>query len=78
MFPKILVIYILHEIVCDKNGNTVIIYLSNPCFLFKRLIMEARRKTKKIQARGIFPGARVIRGVDWHWEAQDGKIFLAL
>ena len=40
--------------------------------------MEARRKTKKIQARGIFPGARVIRGVDWHWEAQDGKIFLAL
>ena len=23
-------------------------------------------------ARGIFPGARVVRGVDWEWEDQDG------
>lgn len=22
--------------------------------------------------RGIFPGARVVRGVDWQWEDQDG------
>ncbi len=34
--------------------------------------MEPRRKSKKIPIRGIFPGARVIRGVDWQWEDQDG------
>jgi len=34
--------------------------------------MESRRKSKKISARGIFPGARVVRGVDWQWEDQDG------
>jgi len=39
----------------------------------ERVILEPRRKSKKITARGIFPGARVIRGVDWHWEAQDGE-----
>ena len=36
-------------------------------------LVEARRKSKKITARGIFPGARVVRGVDWQWEDQDGK-----
>lgn len=34
--------------------------------------MEPRRKSKKITSRGIFPGARVVRGVDWQWEDQDG------
>ncbi|XP_011445686.1 E3 ubiquitin-protein ligase MIB1-like isoform X2 [Crassostrea angulata] len=34
--------------------------------------VEPRRKSKKITARGIFPGARVVRGVDWQWEDQDG------
>ena len=34
--------------------------------------MEPRRKSKKITVRGIFPGARVVRGVDWQWEDQDG------
>ena len=34
--------------------------------------MESRRKSKKIAARGIFPSARVVRGVDWTWEEQDG------
>ncbi|KAB0378869.1 hypothetical protein FD755_010447 [Muntiacus reevesi] len=33
---------------------------------------ESRRKSKKITARGIFAGARVVRGVDWQWEDQDG------
>lgn len=36
--------------------------------------MESRRKSKKISARGIFPGARVVRGVDWQWEDQDGTV----
>ncbi|RWS13087.1 E3 ubiquitin-protein ligase mind-bomb-like protein [Dinothrombium tinctorium] len=38
----------------------------------ERFLMEPRRKSKKIAIRGIFPGARVIRGVDWQWENQDG------
>ena len=35
--------------------------------------MEPRRKTKKLTFKGIFPGSRVVRGVDWQWEDQDGK-----
>eukprot|EP00095_Tigriopus_kingsejongensis_P012561 snap_masked-scaffold257_size234952-processed-gene-0.11 protein:Tk12561 transcript:snap_masked-scaffold257_size234952-processed-gene-0.11-mRNA-1 annotation:"e3 ubiquitin-protein ligase mib1" len=38
----------------------------------ERVLLEPRRKSKKIPIRGIFPGARVIRGVDWQWEDQDG------
>ena len=34
--------------------------------------MDQRRKTKKLQTRGLFPGARVTRGVDWQWDDQDG------
>ncbi|XP_014677222.1 PREDICTED: E3 ubiquitin-protein ligase MIB1-like isoform X2 [Priapulus caudatus] len=37
-----------------------------------RALLEPRRKSKKIAIRGIFPGARVVRGVDWQWEDQDG------
>ncbi|XP_065331956.1 E3 ubiquitin-protein ligase MIB1 [Cloeon dipterum] len=38
----------------------------------ERVLLDARRKSKKIAVRGIFPGARVVRGVDWQWEDQDG------
>lgn len=38
----------------------------------ERTMVEPRRKSKKITVRGIFPGARVVRGVDWQWEDQDG------
>ncbi|GAB1601619.1 E3 ubiquitin-protein ligase MIB1-like isoform X2 [Argonauta hians] len=38
----------------------------------ERVMLEPRRKSKKVTARGIFPGARVMRGVDWQWEDQDG------
>uniref|UniRef100_A0A3P9LX09 RING-type E3 ubiquitin transferase n=1 Tax=Oryzias latipes TaxID=8090 RepID=A0A3P9LX09_ORYLA len=38
----------------------------------ERVLLESRRKSKKITARGIFPGGRVVRGVDWQWEDQDG------
>ncbi|KAF2362492.1 Zinc finger ZZ-type [Trinorchestia longiramus] len=37
-----------------------------------RVLLEPRRKSKKLGIRGIFPGARVVRGVDWQWEDQDG------
>lgn len=38
----------------------------------ERIFLETRRKSKKVAIRGIFPGARVMRGVDWQWEDQDG------
>ncbi|GFW99754.1 e3 ubiquitin-protein ligase MIB1 [Trichonephila clavipes] len=38
----------------------------------ERGLVDPRRKSKKIAVRGIFPGARVVRGVDWQWEDQDG------
>ncbi|XP_054710060.1 E3 ubiquitin-protein ligase MIB1-like [Uloborus diversus] len=38
----------------------------------ERVLIDPRRKSKKIAVRGIFPGARVVRGVDWQWEDQDG------
>lgn len=46
----------------------------NNCSLFylSRVLLESRRKSKKITARGIFTGGRVVRGVDWQWEDQDG------
>jgi len=31
-----------------------------------------RSKAAKIEARGIFVGARVVRGPDWDWGDQDG------
>ena len=31
-----------------------------------------RRGTSRLQAKGIFPGANVVRGPDWKWENQDG------
>ncbi|CAG7731706.1 unnamed protein product [Allacma fusca] len=37
-----------------------------------RVLIEPRRKSKKIAVRGLYPGARVVRGVDWQWEDQDG------
>ena len=40
----------------------------------ERVVVETRRKSKKLVARGIFSGARVVRGVDWQWEDQDGGI----
>ncbi|XP_077998099.1 E3 ubiquitin-protein ligase MIB2-like [Glandiceps talaboti] len=34
--------------------------------------MPKRTGSAKVQARGIFPGGRVVRGPDWDWGSQDG------
>lgn len=36
------------------------------------VVLDQRKKSKKITLRGIFPGSRVVRGVDWQWDDQDG------
>ena len=38
-----------------------------------RVSVPVRKKSKKIFARGVFPGAKVLRGHDWNWEDQDGE-----
>ena len=35
--------------------------------------VPARKSSKKIPARGLFPNAKVTRGHDWVWGDQDGK-----
>jgi len=42
------------------------------CVFYSVPINETRRKSKKIFMKGIFAGGRVVRGVDWQWEDQDG------
>ena len=37
------------------------------------ITVESRRRCKKLTARGAFSGARVVRGVDWSWQEQDGE-----
>jgi E3 ubiquitin-protein ligase mind-bomb len=37
-----------------------------------RILVEARKKSKKIPFKGMYPGARVVRGVDWQYGDQDG------
>ena len=36
------------------------------------MLVDSRRIAKKVSLRGIYPGARVVRGVDWQWDDQDG------
>jgi len=38
--------------------------------------VSRRSKAVKVEARGIFVGAVVVRGPDWDWGDQDGMNFL--
>jgi hypothetical protein len=35
--------------------------------------VPARSESAKEFVYGIFPGARIVRGLDWKWGDQDGK-----
>ncbi|XP_054768825.2 E3 ubiquitin-protein ligase MIB2-like [Lytechinus pictus] len=35
-------------------------------------LMPPRAGSRKLQAKGMFPGAKVCRGRDWKWQQQDG------
>ena len=32
---------------------------------------------RRVMSQGIFKGAVVMRGADWRWEDQDGKMYVA-
>ena len=36
--------------------------------------VQKRKESVKLEAKGNFPGARVVRGPDWDWGNQDGKL----
>lgn len=36
-----------------------------------RILIDPRRKAKKVALRGLYPGARVTRGPDWSYGDQD-------
>lgn len=39
---------------------------------FIRVHVPPRKGSKRIQLKGIFVGAKVVRGPDWEWGQQDG------
>ena len=43
-------------------------------FINFRIEVSARENAIKIEARGIFVGAKVTRGLDWRWNDQDGEL----
>ena len=38
-----------------------------------RVRLGSRNESRRVVAKGIFPGAQVKRGVDWSWGNQDGE-----
>ena len=42
-------------------------------FIHYRTRVPSRARSLRIEARGIFLGAEVVRGHDWRWGNQDGK-----
>jgi hypothetical protein len=42
-------------------------------FIFNlRVLIEPRKKCKKIPYKGLYSGARCVRGIDWQYDDQDG------
>lgn len=44
-----------------------------PLFLSR---VQPRKDCREVQIKGAFPGADVVRGVDWNHEDKDGKQFI--
>lgn len=44
-----------------------------PLFLSR---VQPRKDCREVQMKGAFPGADVVRGVDWNHKDEDGKQFI--
>lgn len=44
----------------------------SPSYFCCRVLVGPRRGETKVPLRGIFIGAKVVRGHDWDWSNQDG------
>jgi E3 ubiquitin-protein ligase mind-bomb len=52
-----------------KFKDSLFFLLSN--FVCFRILIDPRRKAKRLNFRGLYPGARVSRGPDWNYGEQD-------
>jgi len=57
---------------CIDCSCDVVFQARNPTVFWFSVKVGRRNKAVKIEARGIFVGARVVRGPDWDWGDQDG------
>lgn len=44
--------------------------------MFFRVLVSPRQNLTRITLKGTFQGAKVVRGPDWEWGNQDGKLLL--
>jgi E3 ubiquitin-protein ligase mind-bomb len=49
--------------------RSIVIKILFLCFNFS-VAMEKRQSMSKVQVKGIFVGAKVVRGPDWDWGNQ--------
>lgn len=51
-------------------------FLSSDFVFFSRVLVSPRQNLTRITLKGTFQGAKVVRGPDWEWGNQDGKLIL--
>lgn len=50
----------------------LLLYIFLTLRFHSRVEMGPRKGCAKVQMKGIFVGAKVVRGPDWDWSNQDG------
>lgn len=62
--------FLLFDTVCGFIYGYIILCL----YLSRRVKVPPRYVyiSRAVDACGVFPGAKVVRGVDWRWDDQDG------
>lgn len=50
---------------------TPVLQSDHPFYYLHRVIVGRRLKQRRVEALGLFPKARVVRGIDWSWGNQD-------
>ena len=61
------------QLLCDYLETTVYLLFKHLSLWF-RIRVPVRFMGTKLPLMGIYPGAEVIRGPDWQWRDQDGKV----
>ena len=48
-------------------------YFSIGFYILQRVMVSCRADAKRVEAKGLFAGAEVVRGPNWRFGDQDGK-----
>lgn len=59
----------------STTATTTNSFLSSD-FVSSRVLVSPRQNLTRITLKGTFQGAKVVRGPDWEWGNQDGKLLL--